>query len=176
MWKQHGYISDLMLSEKVRHNSHVLCDSIHVKFKTRQNQPVVVEIRSLFLERGQRLRDSMKELSPGVEMFYILMWEVVAWMDTHVKIHQAVHLTLVHFIVYMVYIHRKQRRKPKQRLNYFILTWWILSKKRIILALKWFLIWIIPFGWLSLLHKPQSCQISIFLNSLALPWTSCGLG
>lgn len=155
---------------------YMLCDSIHVKFKTRQNQPVVVEIRSLFLERGQRLRKSMREHSPGVEMFYILMWKVVAWMNTYVKIHQAVHLRLVHFTVRKVYIHRKQRRKPKQRHNYFSLTWWILSKKGIILALKWFSIWIILFGWLSLLHKPQSCQISTFLNSLALPWTSCGLG
>ena len=49
-----------------------------------------------------------------------------------------------------------------------------IEQKRIILALKWFLIWIILPGWLSLLHKPQSCQISTSLNSLALPWTTLG--
>ena len=48
---------------------------------------MVGESRSLLLERGQ-LEDSMRELSPGIEMFYIL--EIVAWMDTFVKIHQAV--------------------------------------------------------------------------------------
>lgn len=64
----------------------------------------------------------MKELSHGVEMFYILMWEVVAWMDTYVKIHQAVHLIFVHFTIYKLYISVKQGRKPKQRLNYFSLT------------------------------------------------------
>ena len=25
--------------------------------------------------------------SLGVEMFYVLMWEVIAWMDTNEKIH-----------------------------------------------------------------------------------------
>lgn len=56
----------IMISGKVRYNS------IHIKFKFRQNQPMVVEIRSAILGRGQCLEEGMRELSPGVEMFQIL--------------------------------------------------------------------------------------------------------
>lgn len=53
-------------------------------------------------------RKNTKELSGVMELFYNLMWVMITWVNASIKIHQAVYLRYVHFIMYKLCLHLKK--------------------------------------------------------------------
>lgn len=91
-------------NHRARHKgTHTLYDSVCVKGKNWQNQPVeVTEVRVLMIseeESAYWLGKGMKASSRARDILCILLWVVFLGMYTYVKTHQAVHVRLEYFTI-----------------------------------------------------------------------------
>lgn len=80
---------------------YVTCDFIRVKFQAGKTN--LGGKKAEVLEgTDQDWEGHQKECSEVLEMFSILLWGVISWVFMGVKIHQAIDLRFVHFIILVI--------------------------------------------------------------------------
>lgn len=100
-----------------------------MKFKNRQSKRTVVEIRiSITSGEENRPGGSTREPCRVLEMSCILIWVEITQVHTYVKIHQAVHLSVLHFALSRLHL------KTKVKIKIMGICYLKLSNKRLPMA------------------------------------------
>lgn len=104
-----------MLTKDVNHHRYILTDSVCMKSSSRKSQSVMREVRTWFPRIDELIWKGTRGKIVVIEMFYILHWLLVTWLDTIVKKHKTEHYDLhffflsAHFIVWKLHLNFTRR-------------------------------------------------------------------